>query len=123
MRHGRAEDAHDRITDEFLHESFDALDGLGHFPEQVALQRAHLFGIQPLAERGEPRQIGEQNGDGAAVRLRVGGNAGGANGARRLRRPRCRLLRRRTGKPRAALRAERKVGGGLEPAGGTVHCT
>jgi hypothetical protein len=37
-----------------------ARDRLGERLEQSVLERAHLFGIEPFGERGEPREIGEE---------------------------------------------------------------
>ena len=99
-----AEDRHDRIAHELLDEALVALDRDRHLAEEVGLDRAHLLGIESFAERGEPGQVREENGDRAAVALGRGGRGG---------------RRRRFGgggKPGSALGAEREVGGRFEAA-------
>ena len=103
-----AEDRHDRVTHEFLDEALVALDRPGHLAEQIALDGAHVLGVELFAERGEPGQVCEEHGDRAAVALGLG---------RRGRRRR----RGSGGEPRSTLGAEREVGGRLEAAPATAH--
>ena len=58
---GRAEDREHGVADEFLHEAVIARDRLGERLEQDVLERAHPLGIEPLGERGEPGEIGEEH--------------------------------------------------------------
>ena len=124
----RAEDRHHRVAHELLHEAVIARDRLGQHLEQRVLERPYLFRIEPLGERGEARQIGEEDRDLTAVGLV--GRAGGSLaclGSRRFDR-RQRLLSGRHGLPGvatalgqggAATRAEREVGFARKPARGT----
>ena len=76
-----AEDRHDRVTHELLDEALVALDRRGHLAEEIALDGAHVLGVESFAERGEPGQVREEHGDRAAVALGRGGGAGGGGGA------------------------------------------
>jgi len=49
------EDGHDRIAHELLDETLVVVDRLGHLAEEIALDRAHVLGIERFAERGETR--------------------------------------------------------------------
>ena len=59
----RAEDRHHRVADEFLDEAAIARDRLRQGLEQRVLERADLFGIEPLRQRGESGEVGEEHGD------------------------------------------------------------
>ena len=91
-----------------------------HLLEQVALQRAYVLGIQALAERGEARQVGEQNGNGATIGLRIGERTG--TRTRYWYRAHCDVGRRCRRQLGPAFGTERKIGRGFKPAGGTSHC-
>ena len=104
-----AEDRHDRVAHELLDEALVALDRPGHLAEQIALDGAHVLGVESFAERGEPGQVREEHGDRAAVALGLG------------RRGRPRRRRGSGGEPRSTLGAEREVGGRLEAAPATAH--
>ena len=69
----RAEDRQDGIAHELLHEAVVARDRLGERLEQRILERAHLLGIEPLGQRGEAGDVGEEDGHLPAVHLRVAG--------------------------------------------------
>ena len=58
----RAEHRHDGIAHELLHEAVVARDRLGEGLEQRVLERAHLLGVEPLGQRGETGDIGEEHG-------------------------------------------------------------
>ncbi len=77
----RAEDGHDRVAHELLDEALVAVDRRGHLVEEIALDRAHVLGIEPFAERGEPGQVGEEHGDRPPVAFGRGGGGGGGAGA------------------------------------------
>ena len=62
MRDRRAEDRHHRVADEFLDEAVVALDRLRQRLEQRVLERADLFGVEPLRQRREPGKVGEEDG-------------------------------------------------------------
>ena len=64
-----AEDGHDRVAHELLDEAVVALDRRRELPEEVALERAHVLRVEPLAERGEAGQVGEEHGDQPPVAL------------------------------------------------------
>ena len=117
---GRTEHTHDSITHELFDEAAKAVDGAGHLLEQVALQRAYVLGIQALAERGEARQVGEQNGNGATIGLRIGERTG--TRTRYWYRAHCDVGRRCRCQLGPAFGTERKIGRGFKPAGGTSHC-
>src|SRR6185295_1431453 len=109
VRARRAEYRHDRVAHELLDEALVAVDRRGHLAEEIALDRAHVLGIEPFAERGEPGQVREEHGDRPAIAFGGGGRSG----------------RRRRGRggrePGSALGAEREVGGRLEAAAATRH--
>ena len=109
VRAGGAEDRHDRVTYELLDEALVTLDRRGHLAEEVGLDRAHLLGVEPFAERREPGQVCEEHGDRTPVAV--------GRGQRRGRRRRCRS----GGEPGPALGAEREIGGRLEAAAATGH--
>ena len=69
VRSGRTEHGHDRVPDELLDEAVVALDRSRQLPEQIGLKGADLLRIQGLGERGEPRQVREQDGDQPPVAL------------------------------------------------------
>ena len=75
---GRAEHGHDRVPDELLDEAVVALDRSRQLPEQVALEGADLLRVERLRERGESRQVREQDGDQPPVALL--GPSGGRSG-------------------------------------------
>ena len=102
------EHRHDRIAHELLDEALVALDRRGHLAEEVGLDRAHVLGVEPLAERGEPDQVREEHGDRAAVAVGRGGRRGRWRG-------------RGGGQLPSALRTEREVGGRFEAAAATRH--
>ena len=77
----RAEHRHHGIADELFHEAVVAGDRLGERLEQRVLERAHLLGVEPLGERGEARNIGEEHGHLPAVGLQAI-RPGGAGGRR-----------------------------------------
>ena len=98
LAHGRhAEHGHDRVADELLHRAAVALehglDGLEVAPHDAAEE----LGVEPLAERGRPGDVGEEDGDDLA-RLRLGAS-----------------------EARAAGGAEACIGGVLAPAGRAGH--
>ena len=109
VRDRGTEHGHHRIAHELLDEALVALDRRGHLAEEVGLDRAHVLGVEPLAERGEPDQVGEEHGDRAAIAFRRGGLRG-------RRRWRC-----AGGQPGSALWTEREVGGRFEAAAATRH--
>ena len=61
-----AEHGHDRVADELLHGAAVMFEHLAHRVEVAAHQPAERLGIETLAERGGPSDIGEQDGDGLA---------------------------------------------------------
>ena len=69
----RAEHGQHGIADELFHEAVVARDRLGERLEQRVLERAHLLGIEPLGERGEARDVGEEHGHLPPVRFPVEG--------------------------------------------------
>ena len=90
MRDRRAEQGEQRIADELVDEAAKALHGRGQFLEQFVLQRLHDLRVEPLAERGEAAQVGEQDryrpAIGIAQRRRcpcASGSGGGIRAARR----------------------------------------
>ena len=99
VRAGRAEDGHDRVANELLDEPVVALDRSRELPEQVALEGADLLRVERLRERGEPRQVREQDGDQPPVALlgpsggRSGTRARGLSGGGRAARPPTRAAR------------------------------
>ena len=126
VRVGGPEHGHDRVPDELLDEAVVALDRSRQLPEQIGLKRANLLRVQGLGERGEPRQVREQDGDQppVALGLAIAGRAGAgeravARGGRRRRR---RVARRwaRVRELSPALRAESEIGldGGPAPRAG-----
>ena len=110
VRDRGAKHGHDRVAHELLDETLVALDRRRHLAEEVGLDRAHVLGVEPFAERGEADQIREEHGDRAAVAV----GRGGRRGRRRWRRG-------RGGQPASALRTEREVGGRFEAAAATRH--
>ena len=72
VRDRRAEDRQHGIAHELLDEAVIARDRPGQRFEQRALERAHVFGIEPLGERREPGEIREQHRHLAAVGLSTG---------------------------------------------------
>jgi hypothetical protein len=66
------EHRHHGIAHELLHEAVVARHRLGERLEQRVLKRAHLFGVEPLGQRSETRDVGEQNGHLPPVRLAAG---------------------------------------------------
>ena len=65
----RPEDGEDRVADELLDEALVLVDDLGQLVEQVVLELPDELGIEPLAERREPGQVGEQHRDVPTLRL------------------------------------------------------
>ena len=106
VRSRRAEHGHDGVADELLDEPLIALDRRGHLAEEIGLDRPHVLGIEPFAERGESGQVREEHGDRSAVAVGRRGRGG----------------RRRSGRePGSALGAEREVRGRVEAATATCH--
>ena len=91
MRDRRAEQSQQRIADELVDETAEALHGRGQLLEKLVLQCLHDLGVEPLAERGEPAEIGEQYRHSPAVRVC------GSRRRRRVRSPRIKPARRRCG--------------------------
>ena len=139
MSDRRTEHSHRSVADKLLHEAAEARQRRAQLLVELALERTNVFGIEPLAERGEAGEIGKQHGDGTAVGvLRVGDLIG-----RRRRRLGCnyshpeipaatrtegevrrgRSAARRTcgGELRPAFRAKRKVLRSFEPTTCTAH--
>ena len=67
VRGGRAEHGQHGVAYVFLHEAVEPRNGLGQLLEQVALERAYVFGVEPFAQRRKPGEIGEQHGHRPAV--------------------------------------------------------
>ena len=95
--HRRAKDRHDGVANELLDEAAVLLDRRGHLLEEVTLDGADVLGVQALGQRGEAREVGEDDGDSAPVGLRLALELA------------------------AALWAEGEVRWGLEPAVTTGH--
>ena len=121
--HRRAEHRHDRVAHELLHEAVIARDRLGQRVEERGLEGAHHLGVEPLGQRGEAGQIGEEDGDLAAVGLagwgRWGRVAGGRGDGGRGRGGRLRLAG--GGQPLPAARAKREFWRSFEAAAGADH--
>src|SRR5262249_22630749 len=94
---------HDGVTDELLDGAVHPLN-LGDEPaETIGDDLAHLFGVQPFAERGEADQVGEEHGDPAALLRVIGaGQRWRSEGDRTSRQP---------GGSRPARRAARAAAG------------
>ena len=67
-----AEDGEDRIPDELLGRATEPLDLRVQHPEELALQFAHLLGVELPAECGRTGEIGEEHGDDAPLLPLVG---------------------------------------------------
>ena len=63
------EDGEDRIADELLRNAAVALDLGVHELEEIALERPHVLGVEPLPERGRAGEVGEENRDDAPLLL------------------------------------------------------
>ena len=76
MRGRRAEECHDRVSDELLDGAAVALE-LGRTGRVWAEDGAHLLGIELLGLRGEADEVAEEDGDDLALfaRARVAGAA------------------------------------------------
>ena len=99
-------------------------DGLAERVEQRALEGPHLLGIEAFGERGEPAEVGEEDGDLPAVGLPTGPlRLCGRRDLRRLDQGRRRPGGRGAAEGRAArcpaAGTERKVGVAREAARGT----
>ena len=68
-----AEHRHHGIAHELFDEAVVARDRLGERLEQRILERAHLLGVEPLGQRGETRDVGEQHGHLPPVRVALDG--------------------------------------------------
>jgi hypothetical protein len=75
VRARNAEDGEHRVADELLRRAAEALDLRVHELEQVSLEVAHVLGIELLAERGRPGEIGEEDRDDAALLAVIGRRA------------------------------------------------
>jgi hypothetical protein len=124
VSHRRAEHRHDGVAHELLDEAVIARDRLGQRVEERRLEGAHYLGVEPLGERGEAGQVGEEDRDLAAVGF-AGWGCRGRGGGRRGRDGRRghgrRLRLAGGGQPLAAARAEGEVWRGLEAAAGADH--
>ena len=72
---GYPEDGQDGIAHELLADAAEALHLRVHESEQLALERSHVLGVEPLAERRRPGEVGEKHGDYSPLfllRARVG---------------------------------------------------
>ena len=69
---GCAEDRQGGVPHELLHEAVIAGNRPGQHLEQGVLKRADLLGIESLGERGEPGEIGEEDGHLSAVPAAIG---------------------------------------------------
>jgi hypothetical protein len=72
MRGGDAEDGHDGVADELLHDAAPRRDHRRHRREILREKRAEALGIEPLAESGRPGEVGEEDGDELSLLLRSG---------------------------------------------------
>jgi hypothetical protein len=81
--HGRAECRHHGVAHELLDEAAVRVDDRAQLTEEIVLEGADVLGVEPLGEGGEARDVGEEDGDGPAVRLggRGGPGPGGGGGA------------------------------------------
>jgi hypothetical protein len=61
------EHRHDRVTHELLGRSAEPLHLAVHELEELPLELADVLGIEPLAERRGAREVGEEDGDDAAL--------------------------------------------------------
>ena len=58
-----SEHGHHRVADELLDRPFVALDDRLHLVEVAAHHPSQRLGVELLAERGRPRDVGEDDGD------------------------------------------------------------
>ena len=89
VQHGDSEDGHDGVPDELLDRPFVALDDRLHLVEVPAHHASQRLGVELLAERGRPGDVGEDHGHDLAD---VSGGLGGGQG-RRARAAECEPLR------------------------------
>jgi hypothetical protein len=67
----RAEDHQRGVADELFEEAVILFDHIGHLAVQNVLQRAHVLGIQALAQGDKSREVGEQHGHRTPVGLAI----------------------------------------------------
>ena len=60
---GYPEDGQDGIAHELFADTSEALHLRVHECEQLALERSHILGVEPLAQRRRPGEVGEKYGD------------------------------------------------------------
>ena len=71
VRERSAEQGHDRVADELLHGAAEALE-LRAQPLVVRPEdRLHVLGVERLGARGEPDQVGKEDGHDLALAARV----------------------------------------------------
>jgi hypothetical protein len=133
LRHGRSPDRHHRVADELLHRAAVERDQALAAVEVAREELAHLLGVARLGERGKADQVGEEDGDQAALGRWSGRwSRGGRNGLRLERGSAlvAELLAGVVGRParrtpgsegRAALATELRVDSVVSPATGTGH--
>ncbi len=61
-----AEHGHDRVADELLDGATMRLEHRAHLVEVAGHHPPQRLGVEPLAQRCRPAQVGEENGDGLA---------------------------------------------------------
>src|SRR5207344_79407 len=65
-RYGRPEHAHDRVADELLHASAEALELRADALVVGTEERANVLGVEALGAGGEAHEISEEDGDDAS---------------------------------------------------------
>jgi hypothetical protein len=76
VRHGRAEDGHEAVARELIHDARKAIHRRKGRPEVSLEQLVELLGIEPFGERGRPDEVAKEHRDVAALALGPGGRRG-----------------------------------------------
>ena len=69
VRDGRAEEGHDAVAEELVDRALVAVDLVQHQLEGPGHEAVDVLGVEPLGERGEPRDVGEEDRDLLALAL------------------------------------------------------